>query len=62
MAKQILLAAGKKTALKKALNTSYPTVRAALGYESNTLIAKKIRHAAVKVFGGVETTDEKIER
>ena len=32
---------------------SQPTIREALRYQSNTEVAKRIRHTAVKEFGGV---------
>jgi hypothetical protein len=55
MAKQILVPHGKISKLMKAFNTTCPTVRAALRYQTNTDLARKIRHAAVTVFGGAET-------
>ena len=54
MGKQILMPVCGKVALKNAFNTSYPTVRAALRFNTNTALAKKIRHTAIKEYGGVE--------
>jgi len=36
-----------------ALHTTYPTIRAALRYECDSEIARRIRHVAIKQYGGV---------
>lgn len=53
MGKKILLQHGKKRELIRVMHSTYPTVKAALNYECNTKTAEKIRHVAVKEFGGV---------
>lgn len=50
---QILLPHGQSKKIGEALNVSQPTIREALRYQSNTEVAKRIRHTAVKEFGGV---------
>lgn len=54
MERQILLPAGQKKALVRAMNSTYPTVRSALRFRSNSENAKRIRYAAVRHFGGVQ--------
>lgn len=53
MSKEILLRQGAKAKLMQVLNTTYPTVRAALKFETDTEIAKRIRHYAMNELGGV---------
>jgi len=50
---------GGKLALKNAFKTSYPTIREALKFNTDTELAKKIRHTAIKVYGGVEVVINK---
>lgn len=52
MAKQILLAHGKKGKLMKLTKSSYPTVREALHFRSDTQMARRIRKMALKELGG----------
>lgn len=52
MTKEIHISHGKRAKLMKALNVTYPTVRAALRFESNTIIAEKIRKVAQSEYGG----------
>jgi hypothetical protein len=54
---EILVKSRMKGRLKQAFNVSYPTITSALRYETNSDLAKKIRSAAVKHFGGVETNN-----
>lgn len=51
---QIIMPHGAAKKLGSALNVSQPTVREALRYQSDTETARRIRHTAVNVFGGVE--------
>lgn len=53
MTREILLPTGKRAALVRALKLSYPTVRAALRFASDTETAKRVRHVAIKEYGGV---------
>ena len=48
MAKEILLAGGKRKNIIKSLNTTYPTIREALRFKSNTEISQKIRKIAIE--------------
>ena len=53
--KQIVLRTyGDSQKLGRVLNVSQPTIRKALRFESDTDTARRIRHTAVKAFGGVE--------
>ncbi len=52
MTKEIHISHGNRAKLMKALNVTYPTVRAALRFESNTVIAEKIRKVAKSEYGG----------
>lgn len=54
---QIIMPHGAAKELGRVLRVSQPTIREALRYKSDTEIARKIRHTAVKEFGGVETTE-----
>lgn len=45
---------GQMSKLKKIFKTTYPTVRAALRYKTDSELARKIRHTAVKEYGGKE--------
>ncbi len=51
--KRILVAHGAKKQLMAALGTSYPTVRAALRYDSDTEISRRIRYVAITQFAGI---------
>lgn len=53
MKKEILVNNGVRKQIKEALNCSYPTIRAALTYETNTLLGQRIRDVALEL-GGVE--------
>ena len=44
---------GGRTKLRDLFKTSYPTVRGALNGETNSELARKIRHTAIERFGGV---------
>jgi hypothetical protein len=52
---KILVSHGEKKELMRIFNVSHVTVRESLNGKSKSLLAKKIRTAAVKR-GGVETT------
>lgn len=54
MARQILLPHGKKNELMRMVHCTYPTVRAALRFRSDSATARKIRFVAVKHLGGYE--------
>ena len=47
MAKEILVDNGKRIAMMKALNTTYPTIRKALRFKIDSEAAKKIRKVAL---------------
>jgi len=49
--KEILLDNGDRKKLLKMFNVTYPTVSAALKYKTKTLLAHKIREAAVEMGG-----------
>ncbi len=51
---EILVPLGVKTELKKIFETSYPTVRGALNGKTNSDLSRRIRHAAISRYGGVE--------
>ncbi|MGJ7025075.1 hypothetical protein GGQ94_000771 [Petrimonas sulfuriphila] len=51
---KILVPDGVRTKLRDLFKTSYPTVRGALNGETNSELARKIRHTAIERFGGVE--------
>ncbi len=57
MQREIILKSGKQAELKKAMNVSYPTIRKALRFQTDTNTAKRIRWNAVKHFGGVEKNE-----
>lgn len=50
--KRILIEHGNRKKLMSAFKTSYPTIRAALRYESDTEMARKIRFVAIKQYDG----------
>lgn len=52
--KKILVPHGVIGELAALFNTSYPTVRGALGGKTRTDLQRKIRFTAVERFGGVE--------
>ena len=54
MEKRIWIKYGERAKLMGMFKTSYQTVHDALVYKNNSELAKRIRHAAVKQFGGVE--------
>ncbi|MGM9817682.1 MAG: hypothetical protein ACI30B_01710 [Paludibacteraceae bacterium] len=54
MTRRILMDFGQISKLKKIFKTTYPTVRAALLYKTDSELARKIRHTAVKEYGGKE--------
>ncbi|NDV45478.1 hypothetical protein D0T49_00225 [Paludibacter sp. 221] len=56
--KEILVGNGQKLKLKKLFNTSYPTVRTALAFKTNTALAYRIREAALKMGGVVVERSE----
>lgn len=53
MTREILLKTGNRAKLMNLFDTTYPTVRAALRYETDTDLAKRIRHYAIKEMHGV---------
>ena len=60
--KQIVIEHGLRKQMLFALEVTYPTIRAALTYKSNTLTAKCIRqyaleHGGVLVYGGSEDNE-----
>lgn len=57
MAKQILLPHGEKMKLMKLFKVSRPTVRAALRFECDSDISKRIRYVATSQCGGIEVHD-----
>ena len=46
--KEILVRNGEKLELKTIFKTTYPTVRSALRFKTNTALAHTIREAAIK--------------
>jgi hypothetical protein len=56
--KQIILGHSKKKEIMKIINVTYPTIRAALKYKSDSTLAFKIRKLALEL-GGVEMSAEK---
>ena len=55
---EILTKQGTKVELGKRFNVSQPTIRAALRGQTRSALSEKIRHTAVKEFGGVETNKQ----
>lgn len=56
--KEILVDNGQKLKLKQLFETSYPTVRTALKYKTNTALAYRIRKAAIEMGGIVVERSE----
>lgn len=54
--REILLDNGDRKKLLKMFNVTYPTVNSALKFKSKTLLAYKIREAAIQM-GGREVID-----
>lgn len=52
--KEILLGYGERIRLMSAFHISYPTIRKALRFETDTKLARKIRHIAISEYGGIE--------
>ncbi|MBQ6100924.1 MAG: hypothetical protein IJL04_01380 [Bacteroidales bacterium] len=50
--KMILIKHGDRERIMKAMGVTYPTVRRALRYESNSEVARKIRTYALRSLGG----------
>jgi hypothetical protein len=58
--KKILVGVGEKTALMKMFDCSYITIRQALSFNSNTLLAQKIRAMAIYRGGVVSDGTPKV--
>ena len=56
--KEILVENGEKLALKTIFKTSYPTIRSALRFRTNTALAHKIRETAIKRGGMLVKEDQ----
>lgn len=52
--KEILLGYGERIRLMSAFSVSYPTLRRALKFKTDTELARKIRHTAISEYGGIE--------
>ncbi len=52
--KEILLGHGERIRIMSAFSISYPTLRRALRFETDTELARKIRHTAISEYGGME--------
>lgn len=55
---KILVPDGVRKKLRDCHQTTYPTVRKALNGTTNSKLATKIRHTALKHFGGVEVSNQ----
>lgn len=55
--KEILLGHGERIRIMSAFSISYPTLRRALRFETDTELARKIRHTAISEYGGMERTN-----
>jgi hypothetical protein len=55
---EILVRPGDRRKLMDTFKTNYPTVRSALRYRTNTLLAQRIRAAALEM-GGAERNGER---
>lgn len=54
MPKKIIVDFNVKKELMKTCHVTYPTIRSALNFKSDTALARRIRQIALKDFGGVE--------
>lgn len=52
--KEILIGYGDGARLMTAFRISYPTLRRALRFKTDTELARKIRHTAINEYGGRE--------
>ena len=53
MSKEILIKHGNRKLIIEAFQTTYPTVIAALRFQTDSILAKRIRHFATNELGGV---------